>query len=87
MSEDLGISYNSIYCYFDVFEEQKKAIKTFLISKVNLYATKENPGVLIVDNSQLVKLYAKKLDNVCYDYNSSMSLVLKEQMVLNKLFS
>lgn len=77
MAEDLGISYHSIYSYFDVAAAQEKYIKNFLIRVIKSYATKGNPGILIVDCTQLVKLYAKKKGCICYDYNSSMSLVLK----------
>ena len=77
MSDDLGIPYNSIYKYLDDFTLKEKDIKTFLLAIVSRYATEKNPGVLVVDNSQLIKRYAKKLDVLCYDYNSSHKLTTK----------
>ena len=77
MSSELGFSYNEIYRYFDVFESQRKGIEAFLTYMVRCYATEENQGVFITDCSQLIKRHAKKLENVCYDFNTSMKLVLK----------
>lgn len=77
MSNELGVSYHSIYKFLDPLEFQEKAFKEYLISMVNMHAKKENPGVLIVDNSQIMKLYSKKLKCVCYDFNSVMKFPLK----------
>ncbi len=77
MSSELNLSYHSIYTYFDDFAAQEEGIKAFFANVVHRYATKENPGVLIVDSSQLIKQYSKKLDNVCYDLNNSMKLVFR----------
>lgn len=77
MSSELGESYSSIYKYFDDFTHKKKHIKAFLISLVNLYATKENPGIIVTDCTQLLKLYGKKLDVICYDRNNSIKLTTK----------
>ena len=77
MSYELGIPHNHIYSFLDPKNFQEKAFKSYLISMVHIYATKENAGVFIVDNSQIVKLFSKKLPCVGYDFNSSMKLVLK----------
>lgn len=77
MSDDLGLSYNSIYQYFDYFEEQKKVIQKFFVDLVKHYSTNENPGVLIVDTTQLKKFYAKKLECISYDFSTSLKLVIK----------
>ena len=77
MSSSCSVSYNAIYKYFDVFDAKVNAIRAHLIEAINQFATKENPGVLIVDSSQLVKLYSKKLNCLCYDFNGSMKLILK----------
>ena len=77
MSYELGIPYNSIYSFLDPEDFQEKTFKNYLISMVYIYATKENPGVLIVDSSQIIKLYSKKLLCIGYDFNGSMKLVLK----------
>lgn len=77
MSSCLAISYRSIYKYFDEFGYQIIAIKDFLASLVNCYSTKENPGVLIVDSTQILKLYSKKIKILCYDFNASMKIVAK----------
>ena len=68
MSSSCSVSYNAIYKYFDVFDAKVNAIRAHLIEAINQFATKENPGVLIVDSSQLVKLYSKKLNCLCYDF-------------------
>lgn len=77
MSENLGIPYHSIYSYFEVAAEQEKAIQAFSVRVIKSYATKQNPGIVVTDGSQIIKRHSKKLPNICYDYNSSMKLVLK----------
>jgi len=77
MSSNLEIPYHRIYKYYDVFEEQKTAIKESLACLARLHATKENPGVLIVDTTQIKKLYSKKMKFLCYDFNGSMKMVLR----------
>ena len=77
MSYELGIPYNVIYQFLDPENFQEKAFKDYLISMVHIHSTKENLGVFIVDNSQIIKLFSQKLLCVGYDFNSSMKLVLK----------
>jgi len=77
MSSDLGVPYNSIYKYFDDFEYQKDNVKNFLVNMVKLYATKENPGILVADTSQILKLYAKKIRVLCYGFNNSIKFAAR----------
>lgn len=77
MANDLNISRTSLYQYFDEYESQKTYIQSFLTETIRNYSTKENPGVLVADGSQLIKRHSKKLPQICYDYNSSMKLVLR----------
>jgi len=77
MSYEIGLPYNSVYKFLDPTNFQEAVFKEYLIAMVHMHSTKENPGVLIVDNSQIVKLFSKKLPCVGYDFNSSMKLVLK----------
>ena len=77
MSTALGIPYSSIYQFFDDFEHYKDGIQDFFATIVKLHATKENPGVLIVDTTHILKLYSKKLKVLCYDRNGSIKLVAK----------
>jgi len=77
MSYELGISYYSIYRFFNYQEFNKDAFEQHQIALVYLHATKDNPGVLVTDCSQIVKLYAKKLKCLGYDRNGAMKLVVK----------
>ena len=77
ISSFMDISYYSVYSAFRDFEQRKKDIQNYFIGLVNLYATDENPGVLLVDSTQIKKLYSKKTDLLCYDRNGSMKTVLK----------
>lgn len=77
MASDIGVPYSSIYRYFDDFEYQKNAIKNFSINAVHQHSSKENPGILVVDSTQIVKLYAKQLKCICYDFSNTMKLVVK----------
>ena len=77
MSSDLGVSYNSIHKYFDEFEHKKRSLKDFLIAMVNLYGAEENQGTLIIDATQIQKLYAKNIGLLCYDFNNSIKRVTK----------
>jgi len=75
--KSLGFKKNSVYKFFDDFEDKKIAAANHLISMVNLFATKENPGILIVDSTQIAKLYSKKSNLLCYDFNGSTKSVTK----------
>jgi len=77
MSTWLGTSYNAVYKYLDHFEYEKEAIKNFFVNTVKFYATEENPGILVVDTSQVLKLYAKKIKVLCYDFNNSIKFTSK----------
>ena len=77
MSISLGVSYSSIYQFFDDFEHHKDGAQEFFATIVKLYATQENPGILIVDTTQIIKLYAKELKVLCYDRNGSIKLPVK----------
>jgi len=70
-------SYYFINKCFDDFEAQRNKAQNFLVNLVKMYATNENPGVLVVDSTQIKKLYGKKSELLCYDYNGSMKAVLK----------
>ena len=54
------VSYYFVHKFFDDFEDRQKEIQNFLINLVKMHATKENPGVLVVDSTQIKKLYGKK---------------------------
>ena len=73
----MGVSYYSVYRSFWNFEQRKKDIQNYFINLVHLHATEENPGILVVDSTQIKKLYSKKSDLICYDRNGSMKTVLK----------
>jgi len=73
----MGVSYYSVYRSFWDFESRKKDIQNYFISLVHLHATEENPGILVVDSTQIKKLYSKKSDLLSYDRNGSMKIVLK----------
>lgn len=77
MSFELGITYNSIYKFLNPADFQEKAFKEYLISMIHVHSTNKNPGVLIVDNSHIIKIFSQKLSCIGYDFNSSMKLVLK----------
>lgn len=77
MSSELGLSYRSLQQYFDNFEYQKTRIKDFLAGLANSLATKDNPGVLIVDTTQILKLYSRKIKVLCYDFSGTMKNVFK----------
>lgn len=77
MSSNLDVSYNSIHKYFDEFEHIKRDLKNFLIAVANLYATEKNPGTLVIDATQIQKLYAKNIGALCYDFNNSIKRVTK----------
>lgn len=77
MSRSTGFSYSSISNSLDCFISNKKAIQKYLISLIHLYSTKENPGVLISDSSQLMKPYARKIEGLGYDYNGCMKAVFR----------
>ena len=77
MSYELGIPYSSIYRFLDPKCFNEKAFKNYLISMVHIHATKENPGVLVSDCSQIIKLFSKKLSCIGYDRNGSIKLVVK----------
>lgn len=77
MSRETGFSYSSILKSQNYFLSKKKAIQKYFISIINLHATPNNPGFLISDSSQLMKIYAKKIDGLCYDYNGCMKDVFK----------
>ena len=47
------------------------------MAMIHRYSTTKNPGVLISDSSQLMKLYAKKIEHLSYDYNTCMKGVFK----------
>jgi len=64
-----GLLKNSIY--------EREALQKFFIALVNMASTAKNPGVIITDLTQITKLYGRKLEKCCYDYNSSMKLALK----------
>jgi len=87
MSSNLGISYNSIYKYFDDFEYQKNIVKDFLINMVKIHATKENPGILVVDTSQILKLYARKIKVLCYDFNNSIKFAARGMSCVTAVWS
>jgi len=77
ISSVMGVSYYSVYRSFYDFEQRKKEIQNYFISLVHLHATAENSGVLVVDSTQIKKMYSKKSDLICYDRNGSMKTVLK----------
>jgi len=77
MSLAMGVSYYLVYRSFLDFELRKKDIQNYFISLVHIHATEENPGVLLVDSTQIKKLYLKKSNLACYDRNGSMKTVLK----------
>lgn len=77
MSRATGFSYSSIFSSLDNVLSQKNAIQKYFIRIIHLHATSENPGVLIVDSSQLTKLYAKNIEGLCYDYNGCMKGIFK----------
>jgi hypothetical protein len=73
----MEVSYYSVYRSFYDFEHRKKDIQNYFINLVHLYATEENPGILVVDSTQIKKLYSKKSNLLSYDRNGSMKTVLK----------
>jgi len=77
MSYELGIRYKSIYRYFDEFEHKKNLIESFCANLANSFANRENPGVLLVDTTQIMKLYSKESKMLCYDFNGSMKSIFK----------
>jgi len=77
ISTVMGTSYYSVYRSFWDFEHRKKEIQNYFINLAHLYATEENPGILLVDSTQIKKLYSKKSDLLCYDRNGSMKTILK----------
>lgn len=77
MSSELGLSYRSLHQYFDNFGQQKNEIKRLLANLANYFSTEANPGVLIVDTTQIMKLYSRKMEFVCYDFNGSMKNIFK----------
>ena len=78
ISIEKGVSYNSVHKCFDEFKVQRQEmIQSFLVNLVKMYATKENPGVLVIDPTQIDKIYGKKSKLICYDYNGSRKSVLK----------
>jgi len=77
MALSLGVSKHSFYDYFKDFEHEKKRIQDFAIIMINLFATEENPGFLISDTTQILKLYGNKIKTLCYDRNGSIKLVAK----------
>lgn len=77
MSSELGFSYRCLQQYFYNFEYQETKIKDLLARLANSLATKDNPGVLIVDTTQIMKLYSKKIEVLCYDFNGSMKNIFK----------
>jgi SRSO17 transposase len=77
MSRESGFSYSSILNSQNYFFYKKEALQKYFISLINLYATEKNPGVLISDSSQLMKIYATKIDCLCYDYNGCMKDIFK----------
>jgi len=77
ISTAMGVSYYSVYRSFWHFKRRKKEILNYFINLVHLHATKENPGILVVDSTQIKKMYSKKSDLICYDRNGSMKTVLK----------
>jgi SRSO17 transposase len=77
MALSLGVKYGSIREYFHDFKYQKEELKNFFIAIVNLYSTKENPGIIIADSTQIAKLYGKKLEKLGYDFNNSLKSTVK----------
>ena len=77
MSYELEVPYNSIYEFLDPKNFQEASLKQYLIAMVHVYSTEQNKGIFIVDSTQIVKLYAKKLECCCYDFSNSMKLVVK----------
>jgi len=73
----MGVSYYSVYRSFWDFECRKKDLQDYFINLVHIHATEENPGVFMVDSTQIKKLYSRKSDLLCYDRNGSMKSVLK----------
>jgi len=77
MSDELGIPYKSIYRYFDEFKCKRALMENFFTDLANSFATTENPGVLLVDTTQIMKLYSKESKMLCYDFNGSMKSIFK----------
>ena len=77
MSYELVIPYKAIYGYFDEFKHKRVMIENFCANLAKSLATKENPGVLLVDTTQIMKLYSKKSKVLCYDFNGSMKSIFK----------
>ena len=78
ISKNMGVSYHSVHKCFDEFKAQRqKETQKFLISLVEMYATKKNPGVFVIDPTQIDKIYGRKSKLLCYDHNGSRKSVLK----------
>jgi len=70
-------SYYFLNIGFDELFARRKEAQNFLINLVKMHATEENPGILVIDATQIKKLYGKKLKVLCYDHSGSMKAVLK----------
>lgn len=77
MASSLGIKFRSIYNCFNDFKYEEEELKKYFIALVNLHATKENPGVIIGDGTQISKRYGKKFEESGYDFNSAIKSVIK----------
>jgi len=73
-----GAPYKAIRRCFDDFKGRvREQIEDFLVDLVKKHATKDNPGILIIDPTQIDKIYGEKSEFKCYDHNGSMKRVLK----------
>ena len=60
MSRSTKFSYSSISKSLDCIFTKEKDLQSYFMAMIHRYSTTKNPGVLISDSSQLMKLYAKK---------------------------
>lgn len=77
ISSTIAVPYHSVHRCFDDLESREGEAQDFLINLVKMHETKDNPGILIVDSTQIKKIYGEKSELLCYDHNGSMKTVLK----------
>ena len=87
MSSNLGIPYNEVRRYFHNFEYEQEELKKFFIAMVNLHSTKEKPGTLIADGTNIAKIYGKKFEQSGYDYNNAIKSVTKGITVITLVWT
>lgn len=67
MAESIGISTKSLYYFLSESTNCSKEIEKNLLTLAKNTRIKSIPRTLIVDPSTIIKTYAKKMENLCYD--------------------